>query len=825
LIRHPLQADRPPSFPRNLTEDPMKKFPLSTITFALMALGAAAQAQQATEVGKITVTGEGDKLGTGLMIDEDTPKAKSTVTKAQIDKLRSSGNPFQAMALLPGVNSNSQDATGLFGGNLRVRGFNSDQMGFTINGAPVNDSGSFSVFPQEYSDAENLCEIFVTQGATDTEAPHIGASGGNVGLNTCAPKEVAGGKAAFSAGDLSYTRIFLRGDTGKIGGFKGFLSASKSEANKWKGLGKADRQHIDAGAEYDMGTVKLSGSFLWNKAVNNNLRTLTLAQLATEGYYADFATTPPPHLTPVNGTRQAESFGTAYYGYSLNPFENYLITTKANIQLSPALRLDIAPYYWYGYGTGGTQQTTVNEGLGANRIHGGLGDINGDGDALDQVMIYRGSVTKTNRPGVSVNLSYTLDNQRILGGVWYERARHRQTAPGTTFSNSGQIGDLWLANESVLLHYADGSLYQNRDVLTISTGESAFIQDTIDLFNSKVQVTPAISYRRINRDFTNFGSSGANAAYTTTPLNFSTAADYKINKTYSQALPSLAASFQVTPEAQLFGSLSKNFKAPGNFEYFGLATGVTIANGTGSLASLAPLTVKQETSVNLDLGARYKNSLFKASATAFLNKFKDRIASSFDPVTTSSHDFNVGDSTIKGLELEVGTVPVGGFSAYASATYTRSTIDKDMPALGSAAGITAYYPVSGVQFPDTPKGMAALSLQYTNGPLLLNLAGKYTGRRNITLVGDQTLAGYTTIDLNAALQLPSDRLFKSPTVRLNVSNITSKQFLLANSGSGSSITTNAFALSNSGLTVPSGGTPSVYGGAPRFISVTLQSDF
>ena len=147
----------------------MRTFKLNTVALAMFTMLGAAHAQQTSEVGKITVTGEGDKLGTGLIIDEDTPKAKSTVTKAQLEKTRSSSNPFQALALLPGVNSTSQDATGLFGGSLRVRGFNSDQMGFTIDGAPVNDSGSFSVFPQEYSDQENLCEIFVTQGATDTE--------------------------------------------------------------------------------------------------------------------------------------------------------------------------------------------------------------------------------------------------------------------------------------------------------------------------------------------------------------------------------------------------------------------------------------------------------------------------------------------------------------------------------------------------------------------------------------------------------------------------------------------------------------------------------
>jgi iron complex outermembrane receptor protein len=781
----------------------MKKFQLSVIGLALASMGFAASAQQSTDVGKVTVTGEGDKLGAGLLIDEDTPKAKSTVTKASIDKQRPSSNPYQNMALLPGVNASSFDATGMFGGNLRVRGFNSDQMGFTINGAPVNDSGSFSVFPQEYSDSENLCEVFITQGATDNEAPHVGASGGNVGLSSCAPKDEAGGKFSLSLGQLSFRRVFLRGDTGKIGNFKAFLSASKGTVDKWRGAGQADRKHIDAGAEYSIGNVKLSGSLLWNKAVTNNFRALTLAQLASEGYNADFSTVVPQHTPGVNGTKQTETFGTAYYGYSLNPFENYLITTKANIQISPALRLDIEPYFWYGYGTGGTQQTTVTEGLSSTRIHGGLGDINGDGDALDQIMIYRGSVTKTNRPGVTTKLSWTLDNHRILGGFWFERARHKQTAPGTAFDNNGNIGDLWLANDAALLHLADGSLYQNRDTLTISTGKSAFVQDTIDLMNSKLQITPALSWRSINRDFTNNPSSGANAVN-----GGSTAAFYQINKTYSQVLPSLAGSFQVTPDAQVFSSLSKNFKVPGNFEYFSLGSGVTVTNGVATAASLLPLTVDKETSVNFDFGVRYKTDLFKVSATGFLTKFKNRIASSFDPSTGTTHDYNVGDSTIKGIELEAGTAVWNGLSAYASATYTKSTIDSDMP-----ASATTFYPTNGVQFPDTPKGMASLAVQYAQGGLLLNLAGKFTGRRNLTLTGDTSVGGFTTIDLNAAYQLPNMAFLKKPTIRLNVSNLANAKYILANSGSGSNISINA------------AGNPQIYTGAPRFTSITLQSDF
>ena len=779
----------------------MRSFSLNVVALAMLAMLGAAKAQTTTELNRVTVTGEGDKLGTGLLMDEDAPKARSSVTRAQLEKSRSSGNPFQALALLPGVNSSSFDATGLFGGNLRVRGFNSDQMGFTINGAPVNDSGSFAVYPQEYVDSENLCSLYITQGAPDTDAPHVGAVGGNVGIQSCAPEDVQRTRIALSGGQLGYLRLFGRVDTGKRGAFKGFVSVSDSHVNKWKGPGRADRKHLDAGAEYDLGSGnKLSASLLYNRSVNNNLQSFNQAGWAANGYYADFSSIVPQHVKPVAGTKQTDTNPSpAYYGYSLNPFENYLLSGKASFGLTDRLRLDVNPYLWYGYGTGGVQQTTLSESSSSASLHGGIADINGDGDKLDTVLVYRGSLTKTYRPGATMSLTYVLDQHKINGGFWFERARHRQTQPAVTVDNSGNITDLWLGGN--LLTYNDGTTYQGRDQLTVSTGESVFLQDTIDLLDHKLQVTPAFSYRRINRAFENYANSG-----------FNSGVNYSIDKTYGAALPSLAVSFQATDRLQVFSSLAKNFRAPGNYEYQGLATGVTFVNGVGTATGALPLTVKQETSINLDLGARYKGDLFRASATAFYNKFKDRIASSFDPIENITHDFNVGDSTTKGLEVEAGTVPINGFSGYASLTYTKSTLDSDMQ-----KSATTFYPTAGKQFPDTPKGMAALSLQWADGPYLINVAGKYTTGRFLTLTNDVAIPAYTTVDLNAAWKLPnpSGAGFKNPIIRLNVSNIFNRQYFVANAGSGSSIT----------IVGSTTGAPFYYAGPPRFASMTFQVDY
>jgi iron complex outermembrane receptor protein len=338
-----------------------------------------------------------------------------------------------------------------------------------------------------------------------------------------------------------------------------------------------------------------------------------------------------------------------------------------------------------------------------------------------------------------------------------------------------------------------------------------FVQDTIDLLAGKLQVTPAFSYRRIKREFDNYANSG-------TAAPGSSAADYSVDRTYGAALPSLAVSYQATDRLQVFSSLAKNFKVPGNFDYQNLASGVTIANGVGTSTGLLALTVKPETSINLDVGTRYRGDLFRASATAFYNKFKDRIASSFDATNNLTHDFNVGDSVTKGLEVEGGTVPVAGFSAYASLTYTKSTLDDNM----QSTDPTKPYLTAGKQFPDTPKGMAALSLQYANGPYLVNVAGKYTTSRFLTLTNDVAIPGFTTFDLNAAWKLPnpSGTGFKNPIIRLNVSNIFNKQYFIANAGSGSNIQ-----IANANIVTGAATTPFYYAGAPRFASVTFQVDY
>lgn len=785
---------------------------LSALTLGLMASGlyqAALAQTTTTDVGTVKITGAGDALANGLLIDEDGVKAKSTVTRAAIEKERSSSNPFQLLNLLPGVNANSQDATGLFGGSLRVRGFNSDQMGFTVNGAPVNDSGNFAVYPQEYNDAENLCELFVTQGSTDTDAPHVGASGGNVGLVSCGPNDKSGFKLAQSLGQLNYRRTFVRADTGLLGTdtpYKVFLSYSNSKVDKFKGYGGADRHHVDMGFESKISTdTQFSASLLYNRAINNNILSVTKAEFAANPNL-DYSNVVPQHLTSGSESSTA-NFGTssanvntprtklAYYGYSLNPFENALLTARLQSRINDKLTLSAEPYFWYGYGTGGTQQTTLAENTSSgSRLNSGIGDINKNGLLTDTVGIYRGSVTETRRPGITFKANYEFGNHRILAGLWLERADHRQTQPGTTVDNYGNIADLWL--KSNLITYNNGQLYEGRNYKTISSGRSLFVTDNIHM--GDWELVPALRYTEIQRDFTNYASSGSGMG-----------ADYTASRTWGKLLPSFGARYKVNEAWQAYGNITQNFRAPSNWVMSGWVTGGTYTNGVLTGYGLTPnTTVKAETSINTEAGARYTGEKFNAQFAFFNVDFKNRLSYGYNPETGTTTDYNFGSVNVRGLELQAGTKPVNGWSYFGSATLTESK-SKDNYKESS----TVTWQSAGMQFPDTPKLMLGASAQYASGPYLASLSAKHVGKRYTTLTNNEWLDAYTTADLNVGYRFESTGMLKNPTLRLNISNLFDKRYLLANSGSGSSIAADA----SKNLTY--------YVGAPRFTSVTFSTEF
>jgi len=742
-----------------------------------------------SNLGTVSITG--DQLGSGLMAVEETPKARSSVSKAAIEQNVGTANPYQNLSLLPGVYTYNHDASGLFGGGLTMRGFNSDQLGFTIDGAPVNDSGSFSVYPQEYVDSENMCEMFVTQGSADTNAPHIGASGGNIGMVTCDPENTQRVRVSQTLGSSNLSRTYLRYDSGKINNdrTKFFVSYSKSQIDKWKGFGKADRDHVDAkiSLEGDGGN-RYSAGVIYNRAINNNFYSPTRSDIATYGRQVDYKGTFTAGSTaPTNQN--------IYYGMAINPFENALFTGNANIKLEGTAQLNFVPYFWYGYGTGGTQQKVFNEATTKFLNSAGVGasptDVNRNGTTNDILQVANSSLTRTYRPGVVATYSDQVDNHNFNVGAWYEHARHMQTGPAVYADANGGF-DPWLKNNPVLR--ATGSPYNSRDYTTVTTVTQLFAQDNIALMNEKLNLALGLKTPQIKRDFTERGNEGQSvptgSTGSTAPFN------YNVAKDYSKVLPSVGVSYKLSPKETVFASVAQNFKAPPNFAT--ASNNIKFINNVPQFQAIAP-----ETSTNVDIGYRVAEEDVVWSATMFMVDFKNRQANAYDPVTGISTYTNVGGVKNQGLELELGTKPKHGWSFYGSLSIQDSVIQDNLQSASSTTLAT-----SGKQFPLAPKYMSGLSAQYSEGSFTAQLRGKYTGKVYSTLMNDDNVGGYTVFDLYAGYKLESSTFLKNPVIKFNVSNLFNREY-----------------MSPTGVSNNAAANPRYYIGAPRMTSLALQADF
>jgi iron complex outermembrane receptor protein len=743
-----------------------------------------------SNLGTVSITG--DQLGSGLMAVEESPKARSSVSKAAMEQNVGTANPYQNLSLLPGVYTYNHDASGLFGGSLTMRGFNSDQLGFTIDGAPVNDSGNFAVYPQEYVDSENMCEMFVTQGSTDNNAPHIGASGGNIGMVTCDPENTQRIRASQTLGSYNLSRTFVRFDSGKINNdsAKFFMSYSKSQVDKWKGFGKADRDHIDAKLSLEgEGGNRYSVGVIYNKAINNNFYTPTRTDIATAGRTVDYKGT----FTAANTAPTNQNI---YYGMAINPFENALLTGNATLKLDGAAQLNFTPYFWYGYGTGGTQQKVFNEAttkaLNSAGVNASPTDFNRNGTTTDILQVANSSLTKTYRPGVVGTYSNQIDNHNFNVGGWYEHARHMQTGPAVYADANGGF-DPWLQSNPVLR--STGQPYNSRDYKTVTTVTQLFAQDSISLMNEKMTLALGLKTPQIKRDFTESANEGQSlvtgSTGSTAPMN------YNVVKDYSKVLPSVGVSYKLTAKETVFASVAQNFKAPPNFAT--ASNNIKFINNVPQFQTIVP-----ETSTNVDVGYRVAEENLVWSATLFMVDFKNRQANAYDPVTGVSTYTNAGGVKNQGLELELGTKPQHGWSYYGSLSIQDSVIQNDLKSSSTATLAT-----SGKQFPLAPKYMSGLSAQYADGPFSAQLRAKYTGKVYSTLMNDDAVAGYTVFDLYAGYKLESGPLIKNPVLKLNVSNLFNREYM---SPTGSS---NSYSATGTRY----------YIGAPRMTSVSLQADF
>jgi iron complex outermembrane receptor protein len=295
------------------------------------------------------------------------------------------------------LNVQTDDAYGLGGGTVRLRGFDNTQIGVTIDDMPLNDSGNFALYPHEYADVENLESITVERGAVSKRSPFYVEIGGAIRIRTRPPANKFGITLSEKYGSFNFKKHFIRLDTGYLLGNKDlpkfFVSYSHTEADKWKGPGKYPdyRDHYTVGISHKVG--RLFWEFYYDKNVQLNYfyRGFPYSQLDSmfrRGDYNDRLTRDP----------NKDQY---YYKFWKNPYTNQQLRANIELDITSSVKLSLKPYMWIGRGSG-TSATII-------RISG------------TPYLFFRESFNYTDRPGVIAELKFELPkDSRLFLGYWYE---------------------------------------------------------------------------------------------------------------------------------------------------------------------------------------------------------------------------------------------------------------------------------------------------------------------------------------------------------------------------------------------------------------------
>jgi iron complex outermembrane receptor protein len=750
--------------------------PRATVSSTSNTTNDNATRRAVQQMSAVQVQGNSLSLGGGLMSVQTAPKAVSTITRDAIVQAAPGATFVQMIASIPGVKAATDDVTGLNDGNFTIRGYTSDEVGITVNGAPINDSGNYRVYSTEYGDTENMGDITVQQGYPDVDTPVSGAAGGSIAWVTIDPSHTAGVDFSQSVGSDDYRRSFVRFNTGDTGPVRSWLSYSNNSVDMWRGAGQANVTKVDGKSIWTIDDKNsISASLQYNREVKDSYLSLTKTQ-AAQNYNQSY--------NEVYNPNGSASSNTNYYKLHDNPFTSALFSLDGEFALSDNLRLSVVPYFQYGSGGGSSATTFAETTSDANLYKATNQDLNGNGALGGSALAYSFSYSYTYRPGVIAKLNEDFgENNSLEYGFWYDSARQQQGQVFTPVSANGTPADIW--GQTDLIRYPNGQVQKAYDQYTNTDTRKVFATDTWTP-NDKWTITAGLAYLWVERDgymFENPGSTGSiNSSGVITAAN--SAFGGNARATYHKFTPTGGVKYQLNDENQFYFGAGKTFRAPVN--------AAILSNAYASTAN--SVINKPESAVTVDLGWRFYGERFSANIDAYGSNFNNKQVSGFDQNTGLTIYTSLPKVHMRGLNSESSFKLDDNWSVYGSYAYTQARIQTNVNSLSD--GI--YY-TSGKSLINTPRNTANVSVNYNEGPFWASLNAQYSS----SIWGDwsntEKVGGYTTFNLNAGWKFNDfSSWFTKPYIKLNVFNLTDRKAL-------------TFATSNSFLASNPSGTKDING--------------
>ncbi|AMW05660.1 TonB-dependent receptor [Gemmatimonas phototrophica] len=798
----------------------------ATSSLLLMATTLQAQnakrdsAQSMTKVVVTGVTGRGSS------------RSASAVDSGTLRQSAPGVSALKVIERVPGVNMQSADGLGMYEWSNRItmRGFQSAQIGQTMDGVPLGDMsyGNWNGLGVGRAvDAANLESAAVTQGTGALGTASANNLGGVVQYATGEPT----GKPRFllqqMGGQYSARRTMMRYDMGlkTFGGSNGvsaFVSLSRFDTDKWKGggdrfsnfpgennllfgqngffgnAGETWHEQLNVKANAFIGSSRFTAFYNYANRKESDFMDLSLSvfnktapgssnfgfgpmfdYLTNWSQAKQFAEASIPTYTPLTDA--------AYFSSAQGARMDHLAYLKGEFKPWTNGRLEIQPYLHLNRGGGDWHAPSY-----------------GAAYSPDPIM-FRQTQYNANRSGVMAKATTTFNagssaNQLEVGG-WYEMNESSNRRPRWRLKNYQQGPEVDFSNV-LRLDYD-----RTADVTT----SMAYVQNTTRLMSDRLSLTYGAKYLQVGADFKNNGNTPVNGK--TAPI-FADAGRPSLTIDMDGALlPQIGAIYKLGERDEVFANWSENVNQ------FPLNPAGGVYNTAVTTFEFFKSTAKAERASTLEFGARTRRGKMEAGLTAYTVDYRNRllgVALCPQTVTCASGFGNVGSVNTMGLEA-VTNIELGrGWRAFGSATYNSSKFADDYQTNPTDPASRVNTKDKFVQ--DAPQQMLNASLAYARKQFGMSLGGRFVSERYFTYTNDLATAGdgngkvpsYFVSDLSARYRFGQIGALKALEMQLNVSNLLDERYI---------------ATMGSGGFVARGDLPTFLTGAPRQLFLTISTTF
>lgn len=661
-----------------------------------------------------------DKQENGFVtVKNNQPFTESTINREGITIL---GGPAQmsidnTLDLFPSVNIESLDPYGINRVSktsaIRIRGQGGDAISYTVEGIPMEIGPRFGT-RQNLFDLENFSDITLYRGVSPSDQGFgWGNYAGTINTNILNPSDKMGLTVSEKVGSFNFSKTFIRTDTGEMfRNLKSFLSYSYTTADKWRGEGGSEKQHVTFNTIFTPSPIVSAKLFFdFNKEESNNYRYLNYDQASNLSAYNKY-----DYNTELTGTPAID----AYY-YNFNRIDDESLRLFGNIQIKPANNhtITLKPYF--------SHEIVLN---------------------TDTVASYSGSPavskwsSERSRYGILADYKTRLLDTDLSIGYWFETFKwpylyqkmYRVSSTGRLVF-AGWNSSFWKYDGYFKWDSPYVTLNKTIGKANISAGLKYFRftqPRTIKYYNSGVS---DVSYDDVS-DYARVDSSASVSG-----------------KTNDVFLPSAALSYTVNQHVTPYIAYGRGYR----LAYFGpgaimnaYTANRTYYNSIGVTADMLADRQEIETGDNFDLGMRLKFGQWNITPAVFYSIIKNKSVAILDQATNVQYRQTVGDARSYGAELEISGTLFRDISLFASGTYNNAEFTKNVPIKTSTVNI------DGNRFPDTPEYMAKLGIIYSPQSvpgLTISPIFRYVGARYGDAENQEKVSAYSTTDINAEYKL------------------------------------------------------------------------